>query len=404
MATTTSDKRADTDARAVAQRYFDAIAARDLEAAVACWQPGGREHVRGIVDAAAPEGVRQFLGGLFAAVPDLRFEVVAMTCEEDRCAVQWRARGTFAGEPFAGFAATGAHVDLDGCDVVQVADGLIVANDAYSDTSTFARQIGAMPPQGSKQEARMQSALNARTKLAKRFAAAEPESIAEGVWIVRGGLPARDMNVYLVRDGDGVLVFDAGIRSMTKAVAAAGARLGGITRVVLGHSHADHRGVAPGLGVDVFCHPAEKADAEADGGEHYFDCTKLKPHARVAYPRLLRMWDGGPVKIAGTVEEGDDVAGFRVVHLPGHAPGLIGLFRESDRLALVSDCFYTIDPESGRKGAPRVPLAAFNLDTEQARASIRKLAALEPAAAWAGHADPVTGDVRGQLETAAETT
>jgi predicted ester cyclase len=309
MATTTSDKRADTDARAVAQRYFDAIAARDLEAAVACWQPGGREHVRGIVDAAAPEGVRQFLGGLFAAVPDLRFEVVAMTCEEDRCAVQWRARGTFAGEPFAGFAATGAHVDLDGCDVVQVADGLIVANDAYSDTSTFARQIGAMPPQGSKQEARMQSALNARTKLAKRFAAAEPESIAEGVWIVRGGLPARDMNVYLVRDGDGVLVFDAGIRSMTKAVAAAGARLGGITRVVLGHSHADHRGVAPGLGVDVFCHPAEKADAEADGGEHYFDYTKLKPHARVAYPRLLKMWDGGPVKIAGTVEEGDDVSG-----------------------------------------------------------------------------------------------
>jgi hypothetical protein len=51
-----------------------------------------------------------------------------------------------------------------------------------------------------------------------------------------------------------------------------------------------------------------------------------------------------------------------------------------------------------------VPHAAFNADTEQARASIRKLAALEPATAWAGHVDPLTGDVRAQLEQAAATT
>ena len=94
--------------------------------------------------------------------------------------------------------------------------------------------------------------------------------------------------------------------------------------------------------------------------------------------RLLPVWDGGAVTIAGTVQEGDEVAGFRVIELPGHAPGLIGLFRESDRLALVSDCFYTLDPQTGIKGAARVPHPAFNVDTEQARASIRKLAALEP--------------------------
>ena len=48
-----------------------------------------------------------------------------------------------------------------------------------------------------------------------------------------------------------------------------------------------------------------------------------------------------------------------------------------------------------------MPHPAFDADVEQARASIRKLAALEPAVAWAGHADPVTGDVRAQLERAA---
>ena len=47
-------------------------------------------------------------------------------------------------------------------------------------------------------------------------------------------------------------------------------------------------------------------------------------------------------------------------------------------------------------------MAIYNFDTEQARASMRKLAALEPAAAWPGHAKPLTGDVRSQLERAAE--
>ena len=89
------------------------------------------------------------------------------------------------------------------------------------------------------------------------------------------------------------------------------------------------------------------------------------------------------------------------MHIPGHAPGLIALFRESDGVALTSDCFYTLDIGTGRHGPPRLPSAGFNLDTEQARASIRKVAALEPSVAWPGHADAVTGDVRGQLEQAA---
>ena len=140
--------------------------------------------------------------------------------------------------------------------------------------------------------------------------------------------------------------------------------------------------------------------------KRYFDA--LTAHdldaavARPVYPKLITHWDGGAVQIAGTVAEGDEIAGFKVIELPGHAPGLIGLFRESDRLALVSDCFYTLDPQTTRKNAAHVPHPAFNEDTELARDSIRKLAAREPSAAWAGHADPVTGDVRTQLEQAAQ--
>jgi glyoxylase-like metal-dependent hydrolase (beta-lactamase superfamily II) len=117
--------------------------------------------------------------------------------------------------------------------------------------------------------------------------------------------------------------------------------------------------------------------------------------------RLIATWDGGPAQIAGTLTEDTEIAGFRVVHLPGHAPGLIALFRESDRLALVSDALYTLDPQTGRKQPAHVPHPAFNQDTEQARTAIRKLAALDPSTVWAGHADPVTGNVRTQLERAA---
>jgi glyoxylase-like metal-dependent hydrolase (beta-lactamase superfamily II)/predicted ester cyclase len=390
-------------AESVARRYFEAIDQHDLERALELWADGGRENVRGQVDVLAPEGVRAFIGDLLAAVPDLHMEVVSTTTEDERCAVQWRMRGTFAGPgSFGGIAPTGNPIELEGCDLLTVRDGLIHANDAFSDSMTFARQIGMMPAQDSATERRMMGAFNMLTRLTGGLAGGEPGMVAEGVWVVQGQ-PAR-CNVYLIEDEGGVTLFDAGARTMTRAVASAGAKLGGIRRVVLGHGHTDHRGTAPALGVPVLCHAAEVQDAEGSGGFRYWPegLAGLPTPHRQLHRMLHRMaWDGGPVKISDTLAEGDEIAGFRVVDLPGHAPGMIGLWRESDRLVLSSDCFYTLDIW-GRNVDPQLPIAIYNYDTEQARASLRKLAAMEPAAAWPGHAKPVTGDVRSALERAAD--
>lgn len=398
-----SATRADASAtEAVARRYFAAVAARDPEAMAACWRPGGIDRLHGQAELVAPDGVRTYFEELFAAFPDLAVEVLSATADDERCAIRWRLTATFAGPGrFQGLEPNGARVALEAVDVVQVRDGLIAGNDAYLDGSEVARQLGVLPPRGSGQERGMTALVNGRTRLGRMLAAKRPERIADGVWVVRGGMPRKVMNVYLIEHDGGVVIFDAGIESMTDALAAAGARMGGIRRVVLGHAHADHRGAAPGLGADVWCHAAERADAEGDGGEHYFDLRELDAHGKLLLGRLLPVWDGGPVTVAGTLEEGDEVAGFEVVHLPGHAPGLIGLWRASDRLALVSDCFYTLDPQTGVPGALRVPHAAFNHDTAQARESMRKLAGLRPATAWSGHAQPLTGDVAEQLERAA---
>lgn len=387
----------------VAKRYFDALSAHDLDAAMDCWVQGGVDRLVGQQELVAPDGTRAYFSELFEAFPDFRFEVIDTTTYRNRTAVRWRAEATFAGPGrFQGFAPNGAHVVLEGCDVVTVVDEKIHALDAYLDSGAIARQLGFLPPSGSPAETRLAAVANLRTRVLSRIHGSDPEEIAEGVWIVRGGFPLRTMNVYLLSDGGRVTVFDAGISAMTAAVAAAGARLGGIKRVVLGHADADHRGAAGGLHAPIFCHPADRTAAESSESlRAYWDLSKLAPHGRTLYPRIFYSWDGGALEIAGTVEEGEEVAGFRVIHLPGHAPGLIGLFRDSDRLALVSDCVYTLDPQTGIKSRTRVPHPAFNLDTELARESIRKLAALEPSVAWAGHADPVTGDARRELEAAA---
>jgi hydroxyacylglutathione hydrolase len=393
------------DTEAVARRYFDAIAARDVEGAVALWAKGGREYVRGQVDVTAPDGVREFIGSLIEAMPDMRMEVVETTTGGERCAVQWKITGTFAGPgSMSGVAPTGDPVQLEGVDVLTVRNGLVQANEAFPDGLGFARQIGLMPPQDSTAEQRLMGAFNMKTRVTSSVSARDAELVAEGVWVVQGQ-PGR-CNVYLIEDQsvDGITMFDAGARTMVRAVASAGAKLGGIKRVVLGHGHTDHRGTAPALGVPVLCHPDEVKDAEGSGGFRYWpkNLVGLPTPQRQIHRAMHRWaWDGGPVEISETLNEGDEIAGFEVIHLPGHAPGQIGLWRESDRLALVSDCFYTLEMW-GRSCEPHVPEATYNYDTEQAKASIRKLAEMEPAAAWPGHAKPVTGDVRSQLLKAAE--
>ena len=250
----------------------------------------------------------------------------------------------------------------------------------------------------------MPDPIRSRPRL-RRLACAEPERVADGVWLLRGGIQ-RSMNVYLVEEpgGSGVTVYDAGEKGMAGAIATAARRLGGIARVVLGHGDTDHRGSAPALRrlAEVQCHPDAVEHAEGSGGRAYWRPEQLPLDVRLLHGFAHRfVWDGGPVQIDGTLKEGDSVAGFEVVDLPGHAPGLVGLWRERDRVALVSDCFYMTDMH-GKPQPPAVPLDAYNFDTDEAKRSIAKLAALRPAVVLPGHLGPLTGpDVVEQLEAAA---
>lgn len=253
--------------------------------------------------------------------------------------------------------------------------------------------------------------------LLHRLLTAAPEPVADGVELLRGGL-TRTMNVLLIDDpdGPGVVVFDTGEQGMAPGILAAARRRGGISRVVLGHGDTDHRGGAPGIAraggagdgphggpgaIPVLCHPDAVAQAQGSGGRDYWRPELLPGPVRRFHAVMHHVWDGGPVRITGTVAAGDRVGGFEVIELPGHAPGMIGLWRERDRVALVSDAFYVTDMW-GRPQEPSVPLPAYNQDTDRARESLRALAALEPRVVVPGHLGPLRGDdLRERLEAAA---
>src|SRR5271165_1058986 len=119
----------------IAKRYFQALAAHDLDAAVACWAPGAVDRIVGQQDLLAPDGIRAYFEELFGAFPDFTFEIVESIANRDRCAISWRARGTFAGPGrFRGLEHNAARVELDGCDLLVAADDLLTRGDAYLDS------------------------------------------------------------------------------------------------------------------------------------------------------------------------------------------------------------------------------------------------------------------------------
>ena len=111
--------------------------------------------------------------------------------------------------------------------------------------------------------------------------------------------------------------------------------------------------------------------------------------AAKATEHVLEVLGGPPARVlelgfAGIHATPLRLAGFEVVELSGHAPGLIGLWRASDRVALVSDCFYMVDLH-GRPQAPAVPAEPYNLDTAQSGSQGATQAATQAAA----HSAPV---------------
>ena len=92
--------------------------------------------------------------------------------------------------------------------------------------------------------------------------------------------------------------------------------------------------------------------------------------------------------MARHLHEGDEVAaGFVVLATPGHTPGHLSLWRESDRTLIWGDVFFNL-PRLGP------PPALLTVDADRNRESMLRLAELRPALALFGHGRPVRDPAR----------
>jgi hydroxyacylglutathione hydrolase len=206
------------------------------------------------------------------------------------------------------------------------------------------------------------------------------KQLADGVWQL-AGFPPNAINVYVIED---VLV-DAASRHATRRILrqVEGHRL---AAHALTHAHPDHQGASHAVCERLslpFWVGARDADA-AEDPRLIGDRQPRHPVARFYY----RAFVGPGHPVDRKLAEGDEVAGFAVLDVPGHSAGHIAFWRESDRVLILGDVLNNMDVLTGIPGlhAPKpflTPDPARNLE------SARRLAELEPALVLFGHGAPL---------------
>lgn len=88
--------------------------------------------------------VAGFLRALFAAFPDLEFEVGKRVVRGDDVAETWVIRGAHLGT-FLGVPATGARVEIHGMSMIEMRDGRFLRDDFCFDAAAVMRQLGLLP-------------------------------------------------------------------------------------------------------------------------------------------------------------------------------------------------------------------------------------------------------------------
>jgi glyoxylase-like metal-dependent hydrolase (beta-lactamase superfamily II) len=206
------------------------------------------------------------------------------------------------------------------------------------------------------------------------------KQLAEDVYQLKG-LPPNAINVYVIGD----VLIDAATRQAEKRIMR---QLAGrtIAAHALTHAHPDHQGsshaVCERLGIPLWCGQGDVPAMETPG-------AIKNPKA----PRWLnrvqeRFWTGPPHPVSRALGEGDEVAGFTVLQTPGHSPGHVSFWRESDRTLIVGDVLGNMHFITGIPGL-HLPPDMFTPDPARNRESARRLAELRPALACFGHGAPL---------------
>lgn len=212
------------------------------------------------------------------------------------------------------------------------------------------------------------------------------------------------------------VLIDTGIPGSAGFISRAAARRFGPrsrpSAIILTHGHFDHVGALKTLAeewrVPIYAEAAEMPFLNGTtaypppdptvGGGLMAALSPLYPRGPVDVSQWLRPLPEGEIP---------GMRGWRWIHTPGHAPGHISLWRDSDRALIAGDAFITTNQESAYSVATQRPEMHgppmyYTPEWTLARESVRHLATLQPELVVTGHGPAMRGPrMRAALETLA---
>jgi hydroxyacylglutathione hydrolase len=219
------------------------------------------------------------------------------------------------------------------------------------------------------------------------------KEVARDLYLLRG-FPPGAFNVYVIKSGGRWVLVDTATRFARRRILRQ--LPGTLESIVITHAHRDHAGamhdVAQQTGAPVW---ASERDADAVEGK----APQPVPEEHKEHPvnKMFATWWKDPHPVARRLRDGEEIAaGFAVIEFPGHTPGQIGLWRESDRTVLCADVMRSVNLYTGLPQLGEMP-EIFTVDRAESRRSIRKLAALEARTVCFGHGRPLTKNAAGRI-------
>lgn len=196
------------------------------------------------------------------------------------------------------------------------------------------------------------------------------------------------VNVFLVREEDGITLVDAAMPGSGKDILAAAEAMGAsIRRIVLTHADSDHIGALDELHEAL---PDAEVLMNARSAQLVSgDFTQSPEEAALGgLGRFRKTASTQPTRI---IAGGDRVGSLQVVDSPGHAPDHIALFDTRDNTLIAGDAFQT---RGGMAVSgtirPTFPFPGiFTWNKPAALDSAVKLRALNPSRLVVGHGDPL---------------
>ena len=217
------------------------------------------------------------------------------------------------------------------------------------------------------------------------------------------------VHAFLLDDGKDLTLidtlFDTDAGRILDRISALGKSVGDLKHIILTHAHRSHLGGLAVLkdlsGATVYSHAWE---ADIIAGERVaqpispIPMRPLRTYWRVYYLQFGAALGRGkhpPCPVDATLGDGDRIGPVEVLHAPGHTPGHLAFWWPERKVLIAGDTIATYPVF-----APGWPV--FTLNPTQHRASLERMAGLDPEVLAVGHGDPLTAGAAVRLRSLVE--